>query len=58
MIKELWRFFLKKYRKEDGIRRLYPQHVWWALAYTRDQYRWLRIERDPVRLAEWQRTHG
>lgn len=47
---ELWYFFRKKLRKGNGI--------WWALAYTWDHYRWLRIERNPKRLAEWQRKYG
>lgn len=41
----LWRFFRKKMRKRNG--------VWWALCYTWHHYRWLRIERDPVKYQEW-----
>lgn len=47
MVNELRRFFLKKYRKGNGVR--------WALAYTWDHYRWLRIERDPKRYARWKK---
>ncbi|MEU5166779.1 hypothetical protein [Streptomyces mutomycini] len=45
MVKELYAFFRMKLRKGNG--------VWWALAYTFDQWRWLRIQNDPKRLQEW-----
>jgi hypothetical protein len=38
-------FFRKKLRKGNG--------VWWALAYTFDQWKWLRIQNNPKRLREW-----
>jgi hypothetical protein len=58
MFNELRRFFLKKLRKENGVKRLYPQHVWWAVAYTWEQYRWLRIQRDPKRYDQWKKDVG
>lgn len=37
MAEELWKFFLKKLRKGNG--------VWWALLYTKDHRAWLRLNR-------------
>ncbi|MEX1655541.1 hypothetical protein ABZ960_20555 [Streptomyces pseudovenezuelae] len=45
MIAELWWFFRKKWRKENGLRRLSPAHIWWALAYAWDHFKWMRMGR-------------
>jgi hypothetical protein len=49
MFNELRRVYLTKYRKGNGVR--------WALACTWEQYRWLRIRRDPKRYAQWMTDH-
>lgn len=44
MARRLWKFFVKKIRKESGVRRYYPHHVWWALAYTYDWWKYLKSQ--------------
>lgn len=48
----LWRFFRKKMRKQ-GWRGYNPTALPWAVRYTWHHYRWLRIERDPVKYQAW-----
>ncbi|MFD7259341.1 hypothetical protein [Streptomyces sp. NPDC059874] len=38
MSRELWKFFLKKYRKGNG--------AWWALSYTWLHWQFLRQKRE------------
>lgn len=35
MVRELWKFFVKKLRKRNGL--------WWALSYTYSRWQYLRL---------------